>query len=104
MHMSEGQSMRELLVINGLCLLIAVGALGVVAWALITGQLETQGIDGLFLILMCLLIAFAFAVPPMKELRKGALGELLKQRKQQAREKEQESKVSAASSEAQENG
>jgi hypothetical protein len=63
--------MRERLIINALCLLIAIAAIGVAIWAVLSGQVIREGIDGLFLIVICLLIALAFSVSPMRELRRN---------------------------------
>jgi hypothetical protein len=52
--------MREALMMKILCLVMVVGSLAVAAWALITGQVGEQGIDGLFLIFICLIVAGAF--------------------------------------------
>jgi hypothetical protein len=69
--------MRNKIIFNGLCLAITVGALGVAAWALFTGMIAQQGVDGLFLILVCLLIAFTFSLAPVQAIRQGLLGEVL---------------------------
>jgi len=82
--------MSELLIINALCLLIALGALGIALWAVISGQVMNQGLDGLFLVVICLFIAFAFILSPFRELRRGRWRELLKRSKPNASEAEQQ--------------
>ena len=71
----------ELLVLNVVSFLIALGALGVAVWVLVSGQIQSQGIDGLFLLLVCLLIAVAFSLSPMQQIRRGVWRELLNRRK-----------------------
>lgn len=63
--------MRQELVINGLCLLFGLGGLGVAVWAVVSGQVAEQGIDGLFLLVVCLLFAVAFLASPLAALRKA---------------------------------
>lgn len=57
--------------------MIVLGALGVTAWALFTGVLTREGVDGLFLILVCLLIAFTFSLLPVQAIRRGLLRDIL---------------------------
>jgi len=82
----EELGMREQLIINALCLLIAIGAIGVAVWAVLSEQVTTQGIDGLFLIVICLLIALAFSFSPMRELRRGQWRHWLKRKKARTKE------------------
>ena len=72
----------EALVLRIVCGVIALVSLAAVAWVLITGQIGKQGLDALFLTLVCLLFAVVFlpiAVPPqtIKNLmpRKGVKSE-----------------------------
>ena len=76
--------MRNQIIFNGLCLAITVGALGIAAWALFTGIIAQQGVDGLFLILVCLLIAFTFSLSPVQAIRQGLLKEIMKQYRSRA--------------------
>lgn len=78
----------ELLVLNVVSCLIALGALGVAGWVLVSGQIQRQGIDGLFLFLVCLLIAVAFSLSPIRQIRRGAWRELLNRRRVKAAEPE----------------
>lgn len=99
----EERPMWEVIAINVLCLLVALGALGIVVWALVSGQAMNQGIDGLFLVIVCLLIAAAFSMGPLKELRRGVLRDLLLNRtKSKPPEPEARQAAAAASAEAQE--
>jgi hypothetical protein len=70
--------MRQQLITTALCLLIVLGALGFAGWTLITGQVHKQGIDALFLLSLCLVIALMFAPIPIMALRRGLLQQFLK--------------------------
>lgn len=72
--------MRQEIILNALCVLIVLAALGATAWVVVTGQVMKEGIDSLFLISVCLLMAAIFAVIPLQSIRKGALQEILKAR------------------------
>lgn len=61
-----GAIVREQVVMIAICTLIALGALGVAAWTLLTGQIHGQGVDGLFLLLVCLSLAAAFSLPLLR--------------------------------------
>ena len=72
----------EALVLRIVCGLIALASLAAVVWVLVTGQIGKQGLDALFLTLVCLLFVVVFlpiAVPPqtIKNLmpRKGVKSE-----------------------------
>jgi hypothetical protein len=53
--------MWERLVLLVVCGSIALGGIVTIAWILFTGQIGKQGLDALFLILVCLLFIAAFA-------------------------------------------
>ena len=74
--------MKEQLVINAISLLIALGALAAAVWTLFTGKIGREGIDGLFLVLVCLFLAATFALLPVQALRKGLWKEFRKARKE----------------------
>lgn len=76
--MSKTDPKLEELILSAISLLVAVGALAVVGWALVTGQIGEQELDALFLIAVCLLIAVTFGAIPLQTLRKGGLKDLLK--------------------------
>ena len=63
--------MRQQLIFSVLCLLILLGALGFAGWTLVSGQIHKQGIDALFLVTVCLLIALMFAPIPIGAIRRG---------------------------------
>lgn len=54
---------RESLILNLVMLVLAVGAFAVAVWGLLTYELKS-GIDDLFLVAVCLLLAFMFGVSP----------------------------------------
>ncbi len=60
----------EGLVLSAICLLVALGALGVTAWTLVTKQVGEQGLDALFLIAVCLFIAVTFGSIPLRTFRR----------------------------------
>ncbi len=55
------------------CAVCGLTAFGIAAWAVISGQIADQGVDGLFLLLVCLLIACTFSIIPLQAVRKGLL-------------------------------
>ena len=58
--------MWQALVLQIVCGAIALGSIATVAWVLFTGQIGKQGLDALFLLLVCLLFIAIFiplAVP-----------------------------------------
>jgi hypothetical protein len=65
---------------SALSLLIVVAALGVIAWTILTGQVGEQGLDALFLIMVCLLVAAGFGLVPFFAWRKGLLPQLRRKR------------------------
>jgi hypothetical protein len=85
------------ILVNVLCILIAAGALATAAWALISGQLGEQGIDGLFLVAVCLVIALIFSMIPLEAVRRGGWRNLLK-RKKSAVNQEERGEVAAVAS------
>jgi hypothetical protein len=76
--------MREPLIESAVCALLALAALGLAIWALFTGQVSAQGVDGLFLIAVCLLIAAAFSFVPFQAIREGLLQDLFRAKKTEA--------------------
>jgi hypothetical protein len=64
---------REPLLVCGFCLAVALAALAVAGWTVATGQIQQQGLDALFLILVCLLLAAGFAIVPFLAYRKRML-------------------------------
>lgn len=76
--------MREQWIECGACALLALVCLAVAGWTLITGQVGGQGVDGLFLLLVALLLAAAFSIIPLQAVREGMLRELIRSRKKKA--------------------
>lgn len=77
----EAKAMREQLIINAICLVIALGSLVVAAGVAATGTVERLGIDGLFAIAVCLLLAAAFSITPLLALRRGLWRQWMETRK-----------------------
>jgi HEAT repeat protein len=65
----EPAAMRERVARCVLCLVITLGALTVAGWTLLSGALGDQGIDPLFLILVCLLMSVVFSWTSAADLR-----------------------------------
>jgi hypothetical protein len=63
--------MKESLLLNALCLVLALVALAVAVYTAITGQMFKSGVDGLFWTLTWLLLALVFAASPLLALRSG---------------------------------
>ena len=64
--------MQDNHVIHGCCLLLGLVSLAVGAWALFTGQVSKLGVDGLFLLIVCLLFAATFLWSPLGAMRAAA--------------------------------
>jgi hypothetical protein len=60
-------------------LLIALLALAAAVWVVATGQ--AHDLDALFLILVCLLFALLFSIPPLQAIRSGALRQVMTPKK-----------------------
>lgn len=73
--------MMARIIINVLCIVIAVAALAAAAWVVISGQIQRQGLDSLFLVIVSLVMVTIFAPMPVQAIRKGFLRDLMKQRK-----------------------
>jgi len=79
---------KESLVLNVICLVFSLAALAVAGYTVVTGQMFRTGVDGLFLTLMCLLLALVFAINPLLALRNGELGGLIKGRQKSSAQPE----------------
>jgi hypothetical protein len=66
---------------NVVCVLVALGSVAAAGYSLISGRAAEQGVDGLFLIIVCLVFAALFSIIPAMSLRSGALAHLLKRNK-----------------------
>lgn len=86
---SMTRTMWQQAIIYLLCLIVAVGSIGAALWALLTGQIGTEGMDGLFLIAVSLLFAFTFSLTSIQALRRGFLRDLLASRKAAAKPREE---------------
>jgi len=75
-----------------LCLVLVLGALGAAAWEVVSGRAMEQGVDGLFLVMVCLVIAVLFSFVLLNEIRSGELRHLLKGKQAKAGEKEEKEK------------
>jgi hypothetical protein len=65
---------REPIALAAICALAALGSLAGVLYVLIVGDI---GLDGLFLLIVCITFAAAFGLVTARTLRKGQLKELL---------------------------
>jgi len=68
--------LREELILAAFCLVMALGSLAAAGWFVISGQLSGQGVDGLFLVVVCLALAAGFSFVPATAVRQGLLREL----------------------------
>ena len=69
-------SMWQAFLLQIVCGLIALGGMAAAAWVLFTGQIGKQGLDALFLLLVCLLFIAVFipiAVPSQTRKKLAAL-------------------------------
>ncbi len=67
---------RSQMVVVALCLVVVLCSFGVIVWALGTGQIRKQGIDALFLVIVCLTFAGAFSLIPLQAMRAAQLPNL----------------------------
>ena len=73
-------TMQQLFV-NVVCSAIVAVALAAVVWTAVSGQLEAQGLDAIFLIAVCLLVAVVFSWVPVRAVRQAGPGWLGKFKK-----------------------
>ena len=59
------------LLLNAFCAVCALVAFVIAVWSVASGAIADDGIDGIFLLLVCLLVAVTFSVIPMQAVRKG---------------------------------
>lgn len=71
--------MREIIALALLCLLLALGSLGVLAWAALSGPIFSM--DGLLLAAICLTLAAIFGLCFLWLATEARLWELLKSRR-----------------------
>lgn len=65
--------MNQQWMISGICILVVLCSLGVAASTLVTGQIARQGLDALFLVCVCLLLAVAFSIYPLMNMPSGVV-------------------------------
>ena len=65
--------MNQQWIVSGVCILVVIGSLGVAASTLATGQIAKQGLDALFLVSVCLLLALAFSIYPLLNMPRGVV-------------------------------
>jgi hypothetical protein len=58
------ESNKEIVVLNVVMILFAIGAVAVAVWTVISDKFKA-GTDDLFLVLVCLLMALLFAISPL---------------------------------------
>jgi hypothetical protein len=66
----DSKPMWQEILLSAFCGLCVLVALGVAGWAIVSGQIAEQGLDGIFLLLVCLLIGLAFSAIPLQTVRK----------------------------------
>jgi hypothetical protein len=84
---------KENVLLTATCIVIAAGSAAGALIALIRGEVGVDGLDGIFLVLVCLLFAAAFGMLVAQAVRQGTLKELLKARKPAPAPPKQENEV-----------
>ncbi len=74
--------MKEPILLPALCLLVVLVSLGVAVWTVVGGQIGEQGVDALFLLAVCLVVAATFSFIPIQAIRQGLLKEWIVARRQ----------------------
>jgi hypothetical protein len=74
------EKMWQEIIVDAASLLIALVALAAAAWDIGTGQIGEQGIDGLFLLVVCFVFIVMFGGMGLHSLRHGPLGQMLKRK------------------------
>ena len=59
------------LLLNGFCAVCALAAFAIAVWSLASGAISDEGIDGIFLLLVCLLVGVTFSWIPLQAVRSG---------------------------------
>jgi hypothetical protein len=65
------ERINEEIIMSIFSILVVILALGVAGWSLFSGGLEKEGIEALFIVVVCLATAAIFAVIPVQAIRKG---------------------------------
>ena len=92
----------EEMILNLVCLFVSVFALGVAVWALLSGMLAAEGVDALFLLAVCLVVAVLFGWTPVQWLRRSRLREMLKRKKKTTAADDSARRVTAGATQPQE--
>jgi hypothetical protein len=74
--------MDESWIMRLLCLVVALCGIFVAGWALVTRQVEKQGLDAVFLIAISLLFTVMFAPIPVNAIRKESWRALLPRKRE----------------------
>ena len=72
-----GNPMWMVLVLQIVCGLIVLGSTATIGWILFTGQIGEQGLDALFLLLVCLLFIAMFLPIPLRAMPPGTWKKLV---------------------------
>jgi hypothetical protein len=75
---------RTQIATNAFCLLVVIASLGAAVWVVATGV--AYDLDGLFFILVCLMLVLLFAIIPVQAFRAGLYKQLLRRKKAPAGE------------------
>ena len=86
---------------NVVCLLVALGSIAAAGYSLVSGRASEQGIDGLFLVIVCLVFAALFSILPVQSLRSGALMRIIKGNQPEAKEEAKAAPAAADKSQGQ---
>jgi succinate dehydrogenase hydrophobic anchor subunit len=89
------ESNKEMVVLNALMILFAIGAVAVAVWTVISDKFKA-GTDDLFLVLVCLLMALLFAISPVLWAFNSGLIKLPSKRAGSASNLDDKKKVSAS--------
>jgi hypothetical protein len=93
---------REEMLLIAVCVLLALGCVATTVWMLLSGAAARQGLDALFVILFCLLVAGAFMIVPLAALARSPMFARVKSRLRRTKVAKSESNVAAASAGAEE--
>ncbi len=73
------EAIKEMVLINVISLVIAVGSLSLAIWTVVSDRFK-GGIDDLFLVLAGALLALLFSIPPVRMLKQSGVLERLRAR------------------------
>jgi len=87
--------MREAILINFFCIVVALGGLVVIAWAILSGRIATEGLDAIFLIFVALTGVALFSIIPLQAVRRGEFLGLLKKLSRRREKRNEQQRVHA---------